>query len=431
MDTTRATQPLADSAELRIAADRLIDGSGAPPVEDAEVVIRGGRIAAVEPARADSRATRFAGATILPGLIDVHVHLSLPGDARPYEAVAAESDDRMIGYGLHNAAAHLAAGVTTVRDNGSRDRVGFAIRERLLAGAPGPRMLVSGRPITQRGGHFWWCNGEADTPGECRDAIDRLVAEGADHIKVMASGGGTAGTNPGVASYPVATLRAIVRAAHSRARLTTAHCRATESIGRAVAADVDCIEHAEFLNPDGAVRREPRVIRRLAEARTWISPTLQAYGIHTLERLRATGQRDTPEVARLDDELARRLDDVRAFLDAGLGDRLLFGTDAGPFDVAFGRPVLGLRALVSAGLTPLATITAATSRPSQAIGIDTEVGTVEAGKIADLLVVDGDPSRDISALDDVVAVYQAGRRVAGSRTRAAPQGDPSPARAGR
>jgi len=115
--------------ELRVAADRLIDGSGTPPVEGVEVVVRDGVIAAIEPARGDSGATRFRGATILPGIIDAHVHLSLPGDARPYEAMAQETDGQMVAHGLRNAASHLAAGVTTVRDNGSRNRVGFDIRQ--------------------------------------------------------------------------------------------------------------------------------------------------------------------------------------------------------------------------------------------------------------------------------------------------------------
>jgi imidazolonepropionase-like amidohydrolase len=399
-------------SELRIAADRLIDGSGAPPIDSVEVVIREGRIAAIEPARGDTGATRFRGATVLPGLIDAHVHLSLPGDARPYEAMAEENDAQMVAHGLRNAAAHLAAGVTTVRDNGSRNRVGFEIRERILAGAPGPRTFVSGRPVTQRGGHLWWCNGEADTPGECRTAVDLLVAEGADHIKIMASGGGTAGTNPGAASYPVEVLREIVRAAGNHGRRTTAHCRAAESISRALAAEVECIEHAEFLTLDGSARRDPELVRRIAAAGTWLSPTLQAYGAHTLERIRPIDGVDSPEVALLEAQLARRVDDVRAFLDAGLEDRILFGTDAGPFDVAFGRPGLGLRLLTAAGMSPLQAITAATSRPSRAIGIEDEVGTLRAGMIADLLVVAGDPSHDVGAVDRVVAVYQAGRLIA-------------------
>lgn len=400
--------------EHRVAADRLIDGTGAPPREGVEIVVREGRIAAIEPAAnrgGHGEVTRFPGATILPGLVDAHVHLSLPGDARPYEAMAEETDAQMVAHGLRNAAIHLAAGVTTVRDNGSRNRVGFEIRERLLAGAPAPRTFVSGRPVTQRGGHLWWCHGEADSATECREAVDRLVAEGADHIKIMASGGGTAGTNPGAASYPVQILREIVDAARAHARRTTAHCRAAEAIQRAVTAGIDCLEHAEFLHPDGSAHRDPALVRQIAASEAWLSPTLQAYGAHTLERLRGTAAAGA-EVARLEAQLARRLDDVRAFLDAGLAERILFGTDAGPFDVAFGRPGLGLSLLTQAGMTPLQAIAAATSRPAQAIGVDAEIGTLEAGKVADLLVVSGDPSRDIGAMDRVLAVYQAGRLVA-------------------
>lgn len=398
--------------EFRIAADRLIDGTGAAPRTDVEVVVRDGRIAAVERARVDSGAVRYPGATLLPGLVDAHVHLSLPGDARPYEAMALESDAQMVEHGLRNAALHLAAGVTTVRDNGARNRVGFAIRDLIAAGAPGPRVLASGRPVTQRRGHFWWCGEEADTADECRAAVDRLVAEGADHIKLMASGGGTAGTNPGRASYSVATLRAIVGRARHHYRRTTAHCRAGDAVRRALDADVDCIEHVEFLGPDGSAGRDPALVRRLAASDTWLSPTLQAFGAHTIERLRGAGRTDDDEGSRdAAAQLERRLDDVRAFLDAGMAERILFGTDAGPFDVAFGRPALGVQLLARAGMTPLQAIAAATSRPALALGIEADAGTIAPGRRADLLIVEGDPSRDLGALERVAAVYQAGRLV--------------------
>lgn len=397
--------------EVRIAPDRLIDGTGAPPRTGVEVVVRDGRIAALEPARETAGTVRYPGATLLPALVDAHVHLSLPGDDRPYEQMALESDEQMVAHGLRNAALHLAAGVTTVRDNGARNRVGFAIRDLVAAGAPGPRVLASGRPVTQRSGHFWWCGEEADTEAECRAAVDRLVAEGADHIKLMASGGGTAGTNPGAASYSVATLSAIVDRARRHDRRTTAHCRAGDAVRRALDADVDCIEHVEFLRPDGSARRDPALVRRLAASRSWLSPTLQAFGAHTIERLGAAGHADVAEFRHAEAQLGRRLDDVRAFLDAGMDERILFGTDAGPFDVAFGRPALGVQLLERAGMTPLQAIAAATSRPAQALGIEADAGTIAPGRRADLLIVEGDPSHDLTALERVIAVYQGGRMV--------------------
>ncbi|MBM4409092.1 MAG: amidohydrolase family protein [Chloroflexi bacterium] len=379
--------------EFRIAADRLVDGTGAPAREGIEVVVRDGRIAALEPARADSGARRYPGATLLPGLVDAHVHLSLPGDGRTYEQMALDTDARMVEHGLRNAALHLAAGVTTVRDNGARNRLGFAIRDLIAAGAPGPRVLASGRPVTQRGGHFWWCGAEADTEGECREAVDRLVAEGADHIKLMASGGGTAGTDPGAASYSVAALATIIGRARDHGRRTTAHCRAAGAVERALDADVDCIEHVEFLTSDGSARRDPALVRRLTASDTWLSPTLQAFA---------------------GPDLARRLDDVRAFLDAGMEERILFGTDAGPFDVPFGQAAFGVQLLAQAGMTPLQAIAAATSRPALALGVEADAGTIAPGRRADLLIVEGDPSRDLDTLERVVAVYQGGRLVIGA-----------------
>ena len=284
-----------DNAETAVIfAGRIVGTADGTVVEDGAIRLSGSRIVAVGPRAAlaprageSIRVLDFRPHTVIPGLIDVHTHLSLAGDGRSYEEMSRDPDEMMILAGVMNLRKHLQAGVTTVRDNGARNRVGFMLREGIAQGyVPGPRLLASGRPITCTGGHFHWCNEVADGEEEIRRAVRRLVHEGADHIKIMASGGGTAGTIPGRPSYSVGELEAAVHEAHSFGRLTVAHCRAKESMVRAVHAGLDLIEHAEFLDPDGVIRYDPSIAAMMQEAGVFISPTLQASGYPTVLALR-------------------------------------------------------------------------------------------------------------------------------------------------
>ena len=211
----------------------VITGTDSPPFPDAAIRIMADRIVEVGPAarmaaHVDENIVEhdFRAYWVTPGLIDEHTHLGLAGDGRAYEEMAEDSDEIMVLAGVHNLHTHLRAGVTTLRDNGARNQVGFALRE----GAqrryyPSPRMLVCGRPITCTGGHFWWCNEEADGEAEIRKAVRKLVHEGADHIKIMLSGGGTRGTVPGRPSYHESEMHAAIHEAHLFGRLTVGHCR--------------------------------------------------------------------------------------------------------------------------------------------------------------------------------------------------------------
>ena len=222
--------------KARCVADALTTDSR----PDGAVLLREGRIAAVGPwaeietqVPPEAEVIDLGRSCLTPGLIDGHTHLSLAGDWRSYPEYFAETDEMMVLTGVMNLHKHLAAGITTIREHGARNRVGFTLKEGLQRGYfGGPRMLVSGRPITCTGGHFHMCNEIADGEEEVRKSVRRLVHEGADHIKIMASGGGTEGTVPGRASYSTAELHAAVHEAHHFGRLTAAHCRAKESMVR-------------------------------------------------------------------------------------------------------------------------------------------------------------------------------------------------------
>jgi imidazolonepropionase-like amidohydrolase len=409
--------------------ERLIDGTGAEPITDAAIVVDGPVIAWAGPAVAlpPDRAVeggwlKFPGATALPGFVDAHAHFSLFADGRTYEAMAAETDEMMVLAGTRNAGVHLANGITTTRDNGGRNRVVFFLREAIERGlVEGPRLLVSGRPITCTDGHFHWCNGTADGEEQIRETVRRLVAEGADHIKIMASGGGTEGTDPGQASYSPSELRAAVETAHRLSRLTTAHCRASESMSRSIESGVDCMEHGEFLDPDGEMRFDPELAERLMDSGMYLSPTMAASGWDTILRLRhrrETAGLDKEEeraLAAAERETETRVEHVGRLIQMGLGPRIVAGTDAGCFDFSFGHIDYSIELLVAAGMSTMQAILASTRVSALACGIGDVVGSIEPGKRADMLIVDGDPLSNLAALSKVRAVFKDGRRVDGPR----------------
>ena len=406
-----------------IRSDLLADGISSTSQKDNAILVREGRITAVGPAQIIARQTPpdtetidLGSACISPGLIDGHTHLSLAGDGRSYAEMFGESDEMMVLTGAMNLQKHPKAGITTIREHGARNRVGFILKEGVERGyIPGPRLLVSGRPITCTGGHFHMCNEIADGEAEIRRSVRRLVHEGADYIKIMASGGGTVGTVPGKASYSTAELHAAVHESHHFNRLTAAHCRARESMERAVKAGIDLIEHAEFLEPDNRLNFDPNLAEMMAEAGVWISPTLQVWTRYPhlvdLNRKRSEGTispQEELELTQLENRAERRLDVMRRMLDYGLKERVVPGTDSGVDFMAFGHLDYDLQLLHRVGFTPHEALAAATRISAQAIGM-TEIGTIEAGKIADLVAFDGDPNTDIGALSRVVAVFQAGR----------------------
>ena len=410
---------------VRMHAGWLVDGTGAPPLKNALLTIEAGRIASIEAAQAldqplEPEVLDYRGKTVLPGLIDMHSHLTLAGDGRTYEQMVLDPDEMMVLTGVQNALLHLRAGVTTLRDTGARNRTTFILREAMNRGyIVGPRMLLSGRPVTCSGGHFHWCGSVADGEEEIRREVRKLVAEGADFIKLMATGGGTAGTDPRLPSYSVAELKAAVEAAHYLGRATTAHCRAKPGMVNAVQAGLDCMEHAEFLDLDGVMRFDQRIAEQIAADDIYLSPTLQAGGYHELRRLQQRQDEHGPlhpdeqrRLEQLQDHVDTKLDHFRRFLELGLKDRLLAGTDAGPFDVEFGRIDYCLHLMVRAGLTPLEAIRASTSLPARASGLSEVTGTLCPGKAADILVVDGNAAADIRCISQVHAVVKGGELVA-------------------
>ena len=276
-------------------------------------------------------------------------------------------------------------------------------------------MVICGRPITITGGHMGYFGSEADGEAAVRAEVRKLLKEGADYIKIVASGGSTRTADPNRASYTVAELAAMTDEAHRHGKLTAAHCTSAQSVQNCLDADVDMIIHCVFNEPDGSYRYRPDLVERLASAKAWVNPTLyvQKAGI---ERQRERREREgtlTPELsAQLD--IARRALDVR--MDAvrrmsAAGVRMIAGSDSPWGWYAPGEFVHEIHMLAEAGLSYSDAIVAGTAAAADSIGAAPFAGRLAEGRIADVLVVRGDPVREITALWDVLDVYQAGRRI--------------------
>jgi imidazolonepropionase-like amidohydrolase len=402
------------SQYTRIRGARLVDGLASAPIQDGVILVEGNRIVAVGPADqvaappgADVRERHFPGGTVMPGLIDAHAHLTFGTAGRGYETVMSEdSDDLMLVRAVRNCQTHLKAGVTTIRDCGARNRTTLSLREAAAAGLfPSPRLLVSGPPITHTRGHFWWCNGEADGVDGVRRQARKLLDEGVDFLKIMASGGGTKGTDQTAASYTPDEIAAAIHEAHHDGKLTTAHCLSADGLANAVAAGIDQVEHINFIQADGERRFDLRVAEQIVEKGIVVSPTIQT-GYRQIERLREQKGKSADDHARLADleyKLETKLSFVNRFRE--LGARIVMGTDA---IATFGDYTVGLELLNRAGLSPMEVLKAATSVAADAIGLGGVVGSLRVGHEADIIVVNGDPTVDIRATSDIALVMRAG-----------------------
>lgn len=400
-----------------VTAGRMIDGTGAAPVERPVVEIDGARIVAVHqgalPERAaDAEVLDFPGGTILPGLIDTHVHLNLPGNGLTLEEAMTVGEQVMLASAMGAAATALGAGITTVRDVGAFGTTSFAARRTIALGyAKGAWIVAGGQPITITGGHTWPMGGEADGEDALRRKVRQMIKDGADFIKVMGSGGGTVGTASWRPSFSADEMRAIVDESHRNERRVAVHCLCARSIDIAIEAGVDQIEHAGFIaNSSGEQRYDPEVGERLAKSGIPVTGTL-AVGATSLNAMRMIEHRTPAQDAflgRWERMTADNLDQFTKLREAGV--TFVAGTDAGWRYTSFDSLVLELEMMQRGGCTAMETIVAATGRAADVIGIGERTGRIAPGLAADVIVVSGDPLDRLDALRDLELVLQGGER---------------------
>lgn len=388
----------------------VVDGLGRT-LPQATVLIKGDRITAVGEARrlATPRgAIRIdgRGLTLLPGLMDCHVHLCLGGEADVVQTV--EQDDPALT--LLKAARHarqtLEAGFTTVRDVGYRDHSIFQLQQAIESGLlPGPRIAASGRVICMPGGHARFIGQEAAGPKAVVAAVRQQVDAGAEVIKFIASGGVlTPGTSPDSAQMTPEELAAGMAAARRAGCRVAAHAHSAQGMKNAIRAGAHSIEHATLMDEEAA--------GLMAAHGTAMVPTLSA--LATTAGCGLSCGVPKSAVAKAKAMVARHKTSFKMARRAGI--TIATGTDAGtPFNY-HGENAQELERMVALGMTPMEAIVASTSVAATLIGVDDRVGTVERGKQADLLLVRGNPLKRITLLQDrerIVAVMRAGTFVAG------------------
>jgi len=396
---------------------RVIDGRGGPPIERAAISIVDGRIATVDPKASGVvpvDAVDLAGLTVLPGLIDAHAHVSSdtersPGFELPELKHGADPRPADLRYFVlaNMARAFLRAGITTVRDVGSYDNEAIVLRRAIELGlVDGPRLLSCGRILTATSPGariFGTMYREADGPWEMRKAVREQIRDGADFVKIMATGARSVEReDPEPAQMTLEEVVAVVEEVHRLGYRVAAHAEGLAGARNAIEAGCDTVEHGLSLH------REPALLDAMAERSIVLVPTLSTF--HDLaERFAADfAPRLVEQAKRQAEEAARTLDAA-----ATAGVILAMGYDSGPP----GASANELVRMADAGLGAAAAIRAATAGSACALGL-TDVGTIEPSRVADLLVIDGDPLADPSVLlepDRVRLVVQAGRVVAGTR----------------
>jgi len=336
--------------------------------------------------------TDYPGATILPGLIDSHVHLGFDGGPDPVGRLRGETDEQQLMLMLRSARDLLGVGVTTARDLGARAYLGVTVRDAIAAGlARGPRLIVAASPITVTGGHCWFLGGEADSEEDLRRIVRTHHKHGVDLIKVMSTGGFmTRGSAPWYAQFTAGQLAVVVEEARRVDKPVAAHAHGIEGIARAVDAGVRTLEHCSFVTEtNDRVFSEP-LAARIAERGIFVCPTVNV---------------NAPYVAALTGLAVGQ--HVKPLHDAGV--RIIAGTDAGIDNTPHHQYVGGLEYLVTLGFTPEQVLAMATTEAATALGVGDVTGRLAPGFEADLLVVDGDPRAGISALGKLLRVIARGR----------------------
>lgn len=403
--------------DLVLTNVRLIDGTGSQAREQVTITVNNGRIVRVTQGadassdpQAETRQTLdLGGRTLMPGLINSHVHIMMDAGPEPFSAMQQSGLAATVLKGAKMGERMIRAGITSARDLGGFEYGELALRDAFASGQfTGPRLLCAGKVITMTGGHGWPIGSESDGPDEVRKAARQNLKRGVDCIKIMATGGVlTPGVEPGAQQLSEEEIRAAVEEAHKVGKRTATHAQGTEGIKAALRAGIDTVEHGIFLD-------EEAIEMMLARSVVFV-PTLAAP--HQI--VEAGEARGIPAYAV---EKSRRVIDAhnKSFQwAASSGVTIAVGNDGGtPFNPS-DDVVTEMRLMVQYGMSQMGAIMAATLGSAKALGLSEETGTIQVGKWADCLVLDedADPLQDITAVSKVWMVVKQGKILVGDGRR--------------
>jgi imidazolonepropionase-like amidohydrolase len=382
--------------DLLIKNITLIDGTGRTPVNDAIIRIRDGKILYAGSASGSSDTNEVVtldlrGQFILPGLIDAHVHLSGSGEA---DSQFRADDGAMALKILSNAQKNLAAGITTVRDLGGWNELEFVVRDWVKRGEfAGPRMCLAGRfiSITESGADYYeGMYRVADGVNEIRKAVREQIKHGVDLIKIGVTGAVLVESGePGVTHFNEDEIRALVEEAEKFGRRVAAHAHGADGILKAIRAGARTIEHGTFLNQD------PTAIRLMADHGIFLIPTLKVGWDIILAK-----DSNIPEWILQKNQATQGEAELSLKMAYEAGAPIAMGSDVGTPLNYHGENGLEIYWMRKAGMSAMDAILAATGNAARALGWDSWLGTLEAGKVADLIVLDSNPLDDLRILAD-------------------------------
>ena len=390
--------------DLILRGVRVVDGRGVR-AERADVRIAGGRIASIDPP-ADGEAPAegvldLAGKTVTPGLMNAHAHVCLDGGPDPDRTIREETATQRVIRSARRLEDTLAAGVTTIRDLGGIGSLAIELASMIQRREiEGPRMLAVGRVITMTGGHGHWMGIEADGADAVRRATRTLIKEGATAIKLMSTGGMmTAGRQAGVPQLTIDEMAAAVEEAHKRDLPVGAHAESRVGVLNALRAGVDSVEHGHG--------GDQEAIDLMLERGAFLVPTILS------DRRIIEGGVAAGIPAEVVEQCVALADDLVGFLETAIraSVKIAAGNDGGAPLVLCGEMVPELELYVKHGMPPIDALASATVNTAELFRLP-DLGLVEPGYVADLLVVDGDPSASVSALVDPRMVIKEGQVVA-------------------
>ena len=387
-----------------IHAGTLIDGTGAEPKKNQAICVENGRVAAIEDfhGKNEEEWVDLSEMTVMPGMINCHVHSLSPVGISDEEENALTTMEKA-WWGMKNAHDYIDSGVTFVRSLGSEKYYDLemkkCIEERKVVG---PHMFCAGRVITMTGGHGWKSGLESDGVDECRKHARELLKHGVDLIKIMATGGVmTPGVEPGSAQLTMEEMKAAIDEAHKADRKTATHAQGTQGIKNALHAGIDSIEHGIFLDDE--------CIDWMVEHGTYLVPTLAAPRC-ILDAGVEKGMKDYV-LRKANLVVDAHIESFKKAYQRGV--KIAMGTDAGTPYNFHNNSAFELELMVANGMKPMDAIVASTRNGADCIGVLKDYGTIEAGKVADIIAIEGDPLQDISCVRKVRTVYKAGEKLKG------------------